>query len=237
MNSKEAYRPVKTVEGVVKQNELNLLKYILPGGDYQLEVLKTEGDYMSALDLSSKLPKGYSLVRISTSSEFTGKFGVDPKNLEGVGLVSPAHASVAVPLNTPEVVLDPVEHTTPEPIKPNPEVFRQRPQEKSSNSGQNYAKEEVKVSNSLPRTDRQDSLGYFRALNLNATELSGMTQEEASQKIKSNYRAAASIAHPDHGGNHDAMVKVNRAMEVISNPVSRSEYQNQTGQFAPRNRS
>ncbi len=234
MNSKEAYRPVTTIEGVVKQNDINLIKYILPSGDYQLEVLKTEGDYMSALDLDSKLPKGYTLVRISTSSELPGKFGVNLKNLEPEGLGNSVYASGTVPSSTPEIVLDQVISAAPEPTKPNPEVFRQRPQEKTGNSRHTYFKETIRAERSVPKTDNRDSLGYFKALNLNASELAGLSDEDATRKIRSGYRAAASIAHPDHGGNHEAMVKVNRAMEVVSNPSLRSAYQNQTGQFAPR---
>src|SRR3989344_2938059 len=141
MNSKEAYRPVKTVEGVVKQNDINLIKYILPGGDYQLEVLKTEGDYMSALDLDSKLPKGYTLVRISTSSELPGKFGVNLKKFEPEGTISPARISGNIPSIVSESVAIPSEHQTDAENKPNPEVFRQRPQEKTENSTRNYFKE------------------------------------------------------------------------------------------------
>ncbi len=236
MNSKEAYRPVKTVEGVVKQNDINLIKYILPGGDYQLEVLKTEGDYMSALDLGSKLPKGYAFVRLSTESEIAGKFGVNLKNFEPEGPGNPVFVPAAVPSGTPEVVLDAVEPAKTEATKPNPEVFRQRPQEKAYNPNQNSFKEKANVSDNFAQTDKGDSLGYFKALNLNANELAGLTNEEVTKKIKSGYRAAASIAHPDHGGNHEAMVKVNRAMEVVSNPSLRSAYIHQTGQFAPQAR-
>lgn len=236
MNSKEAYRPVVTVEGVVKQNDIGLIKYILPGEDYQLEVLKTEGDYMSALDLDSKLPKGYTLVRVSTSSELPGKFGVDLKKIEPEGTISTALISGNIPSIVSENVAIPSQHQTDAENKPNPEVFRQRQEQKAENSTRNYFKEEVKVADSVPETDKEDSLGYFKALNLNAAELTAMTQEEASKKIKSGYRAAASVAHPDHGGTHDAMKHVNRAMEVISNPSLRSAYQNQTGQFAPQAR-
>lgn len=233
MNSKEAYRPVTTVEGVVKQNDLNFIKFILPGGDYQLEVLKNEGDYISALDLGSKLPKGYLLVRISTDREPPGKFGVDPRKIETEGMYNPAQISGII---TPSVPAAGVFSSQPQnntETKPNPEVFRHQPQEKAGNFNRNTFKEKATARDNFAQTDKGDSLGYFKALNLNASDLVGLTNEEVSKKIRSSYRAAASVAHPDHGGNHNAMVKVNRAMEVISNPSLRSAYQHQTGLFAP----
>jgi hypothetical protein len=236
MNSKEAYRPVRSVEGVVKQNDLNFIRFILPGEDFHLEVLKNEGDYINALDPDSKLPKGYSLVRVSTEGKSVGEFGVNLKNLEPEKSRIPIYASGDIPRSSPGVVLDPVKPSTVEETRPNPAAFRQEPQEKACNSDQNPVKEKIKVSNNVPQTDKEDSRGYFKALNLNATELAGLTSEVAGKKIKSNYRAAATRAHPDHGGSHDAMVKVNLAMEVISNPGLRSAYQSWTGQFAPQAR-
>ena len=41
------------------------------------------------------------------------------------------------------------------------------------------------------------------------------------QEIKSGYHEASLRHHPDHGGSHEAMVRVVLAYEVLSNPVDR----------------
>lgn len=49
----------------------------------------------------------------------------------------------------------------------------------------------------------------------------GTKPSATPQEIKSAYREAALRNHPDHGGSHDAQVRVNLAYETLSNPVDR----------------
>ena len=44
------------------------------------------------------------------------------------------------------------------------------------------------------------------------------------QAIKRAYRAKAIVAHPDHGGSHEAMLRINEAYEILANPISRRHY-------------
>jgi len=42
--------------------------------------------------------------------------------------------------------------------------------------------------------------------------------------IKKAYRTKAVIAHPDRGGSHEAMLRINEAHEILSNPDTRRHY-------------
>lgn len=42
--------------------------------------------------------------------------------------------------------------------------------------------------------------------------------------IKKAYRAKAIAAHPDHGGSHEAMLRLNEAYEILANPDARRHY-------------
>ena len=42
--------------------------------------------------------------------------------------------------------------------------------------------------------------------------------------IKKAYRAKANICHPDHGGSHQAMLEINEAYEILSDPESRRDH-------------
>jgi len=44
------------------------------------------------------------------------------------------------------------------------------------------------------------------------------------EAIRKAYRQKAFAAHPDHGGSHEAMLRINEAYEILSNPVSRLHY-------------
>jgi hypothetical protein len=44
------------------------------------------------------------------------------------------------------------------------------------------------------------------------------------EAIRKAYRQKAFAAHPDHGGSHEAMLQINEAYEILSNPVSRRHY-------------
>jgi curved DNA-binding protein CbpA len=54
--------------------------------------------------------------------------------------------------------------------------------------------------------------------------------------IKRAYRAKAVVSHPDHGGSHEAMLRINEAYGVLSNPGLRQNYDraraNQSNQSA-----
>lgn len=232
MNLKEAYRPLKTTEGVIKQSDISFLRSLIPDANFQLEVVKTEGDYLSSLDTNSKLPKGYALVRVFTQFRLVRDFSVD---LNKIRLEETPNNKYFV---TPSV-------TESEPVlseilckkveaKPSPATFRQEFRQKSNFYQQSSFKEKQTVIDESPKKGTTDSLGYFKALNLSPSELEGLTEEQAKKNIKTKYWAAANKAHPDRGGTNDAMVQVNNAMEVISNPGLRRAYQTQTGQFAPK---
>lgn len=44
------------------------------------------------------------------------------------------------------------------------------------------------------------------------------------QAIKKAYRAKAIVAHPDRGGSHEAMLRINEAYEILANPDTRRHY-------------
>lgn len=230
MNTKEAYRPVE-IEGIVKQGEINLLKLVLPYDNSYLEVVKTEGEYLSALDTTSQLPKGYALVRVVTQAEPVREFGVDlGKIKQEQAIRSATYAPDDISQsNFQEGMVTDVSDKKAR-VQPPPAAFWQKQEnyKQASSQEKSYAKQKV------AKAERGDSLGYFKALNLNASDLTSLTADEAKKKIKSHYRQSANVAHPDHGGSTEAMVQVNKAMEVISNPSLRSAYQSQTGPFAPK---
>src|SRR5208282_2628566 len=57
---------------------------------------------------------------------------------------------------------------------------------------------------------------YYRVL--------GVPSSASIDMIKKSYRACAFKYHPDRGGTHEQMLKINEAWEILSNPVSRSKY-------------
>ena len=91
MSTKEEPRPLRAVDLVVQKDNVSLLKFILPDENYRVEVLKTEGDYLSPVDLNSKLPKGYALVRIYTQEENIKNIGANAVDL-AQGEVNTHHA-------------------------------------------------------------------------------------------------------------------------------------------------
>ncbi len=234
MNSKEAYRPVIT-EGVLKQSDISFLRYILPDENFDVEVVKSEGDFVSVSGNESKLPKGYALIRIYTQREPVGEFGEDLSKVREQGMRGGM-------THVPDVrhMTDQTSHPRPDfhqikdGVKSNQGAFRSKYKQKPRGYERVHPKYQSfnEQDDTLP--DNKDSLGYFQALNLNASELERLTEPERKKKIKTKYWEAASKAHPDHGGNNEAMVLVNRAMEIISNPSLRISYQSQTGPFAPK---
>ena len=233
MNSKETYRPVIT-EGVLKQSDISLLRYILPSENFDVKVVKTEGDFVSVFDSESKLPKGYALVRVYTQREPVREFREDlckvmeQKTSVGIKHVPDVrHATDRTSRANPDI------HQINEGVKSNQGAFRSKYKQKPRGYERVHLKYQSlnEHDNTLPNS--KDSLGYFQALNLNASEMERLTEPERKKKIKMKYWEAASKAHPDHGGNNEAMVLVNRAMEIISNPSLRISYQSQTGPFAP----
>ena len=52
----------------------------------------------------------------------------------------------------------------------------------------------------------------------------GVTPSASLQEIKAAYRRTAKRAHPDKGGNHQWMIDVAAAWEVLSNPAIRKAY-------------
>ena len=57
--------------------------------------------------------------------------------------------------------------------------------------------------------------------------------DAAFAEIKAAYRKKALLFHPDRGGSHAQMVRINEAWEVLSNPELRSQYDEslKTGNF------
>jgi hypothetical protein len=66
----------------------------------------------------------------------------------------------------------------------------------------------------MPTPD--ESVDYYRVLDVKTSA--------TAAEIKYAYHAAAKRAHPDAGGSHDAMERVNRAYQVLSDPVRRRYY-------------
>lgn len=52
----------------------------------------------------------------------------------------------------------------------------------------------------------------------------GVGRDASPDAIKKAYRKRASKAHPDKGGTAEEMAKVNRALEVLSDPQRRDDY-------------
>lgn len=55
-------------------------------------------------------------------------------------------------------------------------------------------------------------------------QILGTTPDASLEVIKAAYRKKAFECHPDVGGTHEAMVRVNEAWQVLSNPALRAEY-------------
>lgn len=55
------------------------------------------------------------------------------------------------------------------------------------------------------------------------------------QAIKKAYRVKAISSHPDHGGSHEAMLAINEAYEILSNPVSKRHYDDARANLANQN--
>lgn len=52
----------------------------------------------------------------------------------------------------------------------------------------------------------------------------GISESAAVEGIRRAYRRRAQECHPDHGGSHEAMLEINEAYEVLSDPASRLVY-------------
>jgi hypothetical protein len=55
-------------------------------------------------------------------------------------------------------------------------------------------------------------------------EILGLSRTASIDEIKRAYRQRALASHPDRGGSHEAMLKVNEAFEILRNPETRSNY-------------
>ena len=52
----------------------------------------------------------------------------------------------------------------------------------------------------------------------------GVSTQATASAIKQAYRTRARVAHPDHGGSHEAMLEINEAYEILNNPLAREHY-------------
>lgn len=242
MSEREAYRPVVT-EGVVKNGDINFLRFVLPDENLSVEILKDEGEYLSALDTKSRLPKGYAMVRVTSATAPVREFREDWSKIQEQSAVKPI--VFAPPATEQKTDVRPLVTEAPgkkqEEPKPNPAAFEQFNQRKSKTNRQSksqsysYTRTEQTPVEKKVNKPNVDSLGYFKVLNLNPTDLVTLTQEEAEKMINKNYRVVARAAHPDMpGGSEMTMKKINNAKDVISKPSLRTDYMTQTGQFAPR---
>lgn len=59
---------------------------------------------------------------------------------------------------------------------------------------------------------------------INAYETLRLDPGADDASIRRAYRRASRDAHPDRGGSHDAQVRVNLALEILTNPVARAEH-------------
>lgn len=227
MNPKEASRPQIT-ESIMREGDISFLKYILPTKTFEVEIIKKEGDYLDQSDLRSKLPKGYALVKILSDCAFSlDGFGVDINNArdetKNLNTIPSSFCTAFSRFYGQD--LPGYEIKIPHFKNPNETQAR----EESCDWAKQTKKEQIQSKSQL--TKNKDSLGYFKALNLDSRQLAILSQEDLKKEIKTHYRQAANLAHPDHGGTNDAMVKVNKAFEVVSNDSLRQAYINQTGPF------
>jgi curved DNA-binding protein len=58
----------------------------------------------------------------------------------------------------------------------------------------------------------------------NCYKILGLAQNATPQEIYHAYKQASLRSHPDRGGSHDEMVKVNLAHEILSNPIERQAH-------------
>lgn len=58
----------------------------------------------------------------------------------------------------------------------------------------------------------------------NCYKILGISQHATPQEIRLAYKQASLRSHPDKGGSHDAMVAVNQAYSVLSNPIERQAH-------------
>ena len=58
----------------------------------------------------------------------------------------------------------------------------------------------------------------------NCYKILGVSQNATLQEIKVAYKQASLQHHPDRGGSHDAMVSVNLAYQILSNPIERQAH-------------
>lgn len=69
-----------------------------------------------------------------------------------------------------------------------------------------------------------DPEGYYRVMGLHPAALVGLTEEQASRRVRLAFQASSFIHHPDTGGNAEAMKKLNDAKEVLLDPIRRKVY-------------
>jgi len=55
-------------------------------------------------------------------------------------------------------------------------------------------------------------------------DILGITPDASSEVIKQAYRERAMKWHPDRGGSHEKMVLINEAWFILSNPITRKNY-------------
>jgi curved DNA-binding protein CbpA len=58
----------------------------------------------------------------------------------------------------------------------------------------------------------------------NCYRILGTSHSASLQEIRAAYKQASLRSHPDRGGSHDAMVRVNSAYQVLSNPIERQAH-------------
>lgn len=58
----------------------------------------------------------------------------------------------------------------------------------------------------------------------NCYKILGVSQNATPQEIRLAYKQASLRSHPDKGGSHDAMVAVNLAYSILSNPIERQSH-------------
>lgn len=103
-------------------------------------------------------------------------------------------------------------------------IFRYRERwDPSTNSSSTFqdqipAQEEVRVDKN------EDPRGYYRIMGVHPNFFYGLDEEEIQSRLKVCYRSAASVHHPDHGGDQEKMKLVNEAYEVLSDQSKRRDY-------------
>lgn len=77
---------------------------------------------------------------------------------------------------------------------------------------------------STQENDPLDPLGYFKILGIDPKIARELDPEKLGQLVERTYRTYANIFHPDVGGDHEQMRRLNEARDFLNNQANRMTY-------------